>query len=653
MTMPPRLFALLTLVALTLTACVPGRNDHLNPSASLPTPGAASPGSAVTPAEGNQVSDPHTTKVLQSGLELTRASQDYVLTFSALLTGTSALDQTNADPRVATNILSMISLFNGSSWQTTFTITDPAGGDAMLSNELVTLGDVSYARHTPPVPGAVDTRYTLPRQAPLAIQTAPGAFDLLLGAPANLAEFQPAGEQRVDNQQCMLYRSTGDVSSNIADLFAYMPSLVTPDRSGAQVMQHELVIWQCADGYFHKIQANLAAKSGGRTAREFAISATLQLSSFGQATVIGAPAAEPLPNPPAFADNPAQVTATKSVLLFDVPIAGQPIDQINIGENMQLLAQSSDTLWYQVGDMRGLAGWVDARRLNIQPTQLAALPIVKPEDASLPMTWSPYQHGRLHLALPKTWQTLPLSKADLERTVGQMAAQNPQFAALVRNLIQSGQYKQVGLLAVELGATTRFKGNLTLIAQPSPAGMPPEQVLERLGAQLLHVPELHVLASDTTLRIGGLTAARFTYTLSIKMPDGSIGTMLGIQYYLADAIDTYVITLTGDPGGNLTSTASRMSAFISVDAAPDASTPSNQLTQRVANGGNLRSAPRIAADTVIGQICPDDQVTVLSSQSLGAAIWKRIRVISTAKACHPERVPIGTEGWLNSSLLAP
>jgi len=595
-------------------------------------------------------------KALRAALDLTRASQAYMLTFTSLLTGTSALDRTSADRRAATNILLMSGEFNRSNWYTTFIVTNPDGGNQMLSNELVTTGDISYARHTPLANGVIDTWYTLPRQEPLAIQTAPGALDLLLGAQANLAEFQPAGEQRLDDQQCALYRSYGDAALSVFDLFAYMPSLVTPDRAGAQSMQHELVIWQCADGYIHQIHANLAVRDSDGKASRPAIFANLQLSRFNTATFVAAPpTSEPLPNSHAFSDNLARGTApvVHSALMFDVPVEGQPIDQINAGEIVQVLAKSSDMLWYQISDIRGLMGWIDSRVLNLQPSALAILPVVEPEAALLPIAWSAYQHGRLHLALPKTWQTLPLSKAELERTVGQMSTQNPEFAALVQKLIQSGQYKQVGLLAVEVGATTRHKANLTLIAVPSPTGMAPAQVLEVLGTQLLSVPALRLLESDKTLQISGLSAARFTYTLAVNMPDHSIGTLLGIQYYLTDATDTYVLTITGEYGDALTRTASRISSFIRVDMAPDASTPSSGLAQTVANGGNLRSNPRIATDTVIGQVCPDDQVVVLSSQQVSGAIWKRIRVTSTAQSCHPERVPIGTVGWLNNSLLAP
>jgi micrococcal nuclease len=69
----------------------------------------------------------------------------------------------------------------------------------------------------------------------------------------------------------------------------------------------------------------------------------------------------------------------------------------------------------------------------------------------------------------------------------------------------------------------------------------------------------------------------------------------------------------------------------------------------VNHGGNLRSAPRVAPDTVIGQVCPGDQVAVLDDQ----AGWYRLRVVKTMADCVPQRVGAGTEGWMSSSLVTP
>lgn len=74
---------------------------------------------------------------------------------------------------------------------------------------------------------------------------------------------------------------------------------------------------------------------------------------------------------------------------------------------------------------------------------------------------------------------------------------------------------------------------------------------------------------------------------------------------------------------------------------------------RVINGGNIRREPRIAAETVIGQVCVGDQVVLLEEQMTnGANRWYRLRVVETVGNCVPERVSAGTEGWVNASLLS-
>ena len=78
----------------------------------------------------------------------------------------------------------------------------------------------------------------------------------------------------------------------------------------------------------------------------------------------------------------------------------------------------------------------------------------------------------------------------------------------------------------------------------------------------------------------------------------------------------------------------------------------NSSTASVVNGGNLRSETTVSAHTVIGQVCPGDQVTVLAQQSVGTAVWYKVQIITTVSDCHATHVAIGTEGWLSSSLIS-
>lgn len=70
-------------------------------------------------------------------------------------------------------------------------------------------------------------------------------------------------------------------------------------------------------------------------------------------------------------------------------------------------------------------------------------------------------------------------------------------------------------------------------------------------------------------------------------------------------------------------------------------------------GGNLRSEPRIAPETVIGLIYPGDQVVFLEQQLVGGDPWFRVRVTGLAGERGEGGVSTGTEGWASATLLSP
>jgi len=81
-------------------------------------------------------------------------------------------------------------------------------------------------------------------------------------------------------------------------------------------------------------------------------------------------------------------------------------------------------------------------------------------------------------------------------------------------------------------------------------------------------------------------------------------------------------------------------------------TPTIGPAASVVNGGNLRSEARVAAATVMGQVCPGDQVEVLLQQRIAGVLWYKVHVTATQVNCDPTRVAVGAQGWLNSSLLS-
>jgi len=62
------------------------------------------------------------------------------------------------------------------------------------------------------------------------------------------------------------------------------------------------------------------------------------------------------------------------------PVTGKPLDQINAGETVQLLAKTSDGGWYQISyirDGKPITGWVSVTLLTIDPAVAKQVPIAR------------------------------------------------------------------------------------------------------------------------------------------------------------------------------------------------------------------------------------------------------------------------------------
>lgn len=72
----------------------------------------------------------------------------------------------------------------------------------------------------------------------------------------------------------------------------------------------------------------------------------------------------------------------------------------------------------------------------------------------------------------------------------------------------------------------------------------------------------------------------------------------------------------------------------------------------VTGGGNLRSEPRIADDTVVGLIWPGDEIAFVEQREVGGQLWFRIQVLQAAPGRGGQGVPAGTDGWASATLLS-
>lgn len=98
-----------------------------------------------------------------------------------------------------------------------------------------------------------------------------------------------------------------------------------------------------------------------------------------------------------------------------------------------------------------------------------------------------------------------------------------------------------------------------------------------------------------------------------------------------------------------------LSTSLFSDLTPAPNTPPAQPTTGdgviINNGGNIRSEPRVEPETVLGQVCPGDEFTVLEQTQVDTTVWYRIRVTVLAGNCTAQRVAAGTEGWVSALLV--
>lgn len=102
-------------------------------------------------------------------------------------------------------------------------------------------------------------------------------------------------------------------------------------------------------------------------------------------------------------------------------------------------------------------------------------------------------------------------------------------------------------------------------------------------------------------------------------------------------------TATIEAQGNAAATAEALGATATAEIV-------NGVTGVVLTPANLRTEPRVADDTLIGQVAPGDALLFLG-QRVGAdgLVWYRVK---TTSQTSPEGQPIGTEGWISSTLVS-
>jgi|GEM_PF-1937982 len=247
--------------------------------------------------------------------------------------------------------------------------------------------------------------------------------------------------------------------------------------------------------------------------------------------------------------------------------------------------------------------------------------------ADIPSGWKPYTIGNIQIGLPGSWQTLPLGKTELETITKQVAKNNPEFAALIQQLIDSGQYKLLKFFAIDLA-----KGqNINALITSTGVQFTPKQIVPVIEEQLKKsINNLTIVSTNDSLKLNGLPAGRIEYTLDLTNEAGKKQQLTSVQYYLPIGTDIYVFTITGGPLKSFVTLADQIAATIQT------AKPASGPTATVRNGGNLRDAPSTKGK-VLDQINAKETVTLIGRNA--ASTWLRV---TNAR---------GVTGWASITLL--
>lgn len=362
-----------------------------------------------------------------------------------------------------------------------------------------------------------------------------------------------------------------------------------------------------------------------------------------------APTSAPLPTPTAIAAR-AKAVVRNGGNVRRIPATGEPLDQVHAHEQVPLIGKNADASWYLLVTARGVTGWVSATLLTIEPAGIAQVPVVpettQGQAASGPASdaWTTHTINESTIQLPSAWKVLPITDADLERAARELEGENAALAAMMRNILASGQATQMRFFAMDPATGT----NVGMLAIPRPAGTPDELLSQVVDTLPKMAPMMKFISRDSKHHVNGWPAARVAYDLDMPLADGSTVTLRGVQWYVVGANQVFIITISGATDDALISLGDRIGQSFSLPATAESSAATGERRQ-VINGGNLRQSPAVNATNIIGQVCPGDHIAILDRPEQPR--WKAVRVEVTGPNCDPQRVPAGTEGWVSTSLL--
>ena len=261
--------------------------------------------------------------------------------------------------------------------------------------------------------------------------------------------------------------------------------------------------------------------------------------------------------------------------------------------------------------------------LVLAPTGLA-------RAAELPAGWQLHTVGNYQIGAPGEWTNVALERADIERTIKVIAKGNPELAATLQKLVDSGQYKALKLFVID----PKSGANLTYAVTALPIKLTTKQVAAAAADMLpKQLPGVTILNTRSDLSLNGLAAARVEYDLGVQNGAGKTAKLRGVQYYIPTGTTLHVVTITGSPSTAFVKLADSVAGtFEQAQAAENAA--AGRGTSR--GGGNIRASGSVRAK-IVGTLQPGESVDVLGKTK--TASWFKIR---TAK---------GLTGWASATIL--
>ena len=153
----------------------------------------------------------------------------------------------------------------------------------------------------------------------------------------------------------------------------------------------------------------------------------------------------------------------------------------------------------------------------------SALPTATPAPTVAPTVVSPTPTASgtdaLTMTLPSNWSPIDMNLAALQGMVNAIGSSNPQFAALMNQLIASGAYKQLDSFAIEYHGLTPIGNVETTFGMPT-NGLAVDTFAPLLEGEVKQLGATNVAYKHVTLPLGDVLL--MSYNLSFKAPTGPV-----------------------------------------------------------------------------------------------------------------------------------